>query len=219
MTFGSLHDETAMMHLAAEAAAFEASERCKANPFRAEIVPNCRPEWHVIVTHTNSESIAAGHLIARGFGTYLPQYQRSEIVRGRKKWRTLNIFPGYLFLFVWDIGRHWRRIESCTGVNSVLHTIEGTPLVVGDDLMDKIQAEEFNQLFHEGKITVATVATRLKRSRRGKKHRLQKWGNEIEADDAHHHVTISTKSYFSEIETLDDSGRNNLLHRALGLAS
>lgn len=207
MAFETLHDNRNMMQLAALAA----TERHHANPFRAEIVPNCRPEWHVIVTHPNGEGVAAGHLIGRGFGIYLPEFDRRRIVRATLRWQHLRMFPGYLLLFVWDIAMHWRRIEGCTGVQSVLQN-GGVPIIVPDRIIDEIQQMEFRLLLNGPNSPVEAIP------RYKKKGRKMVRDHEAEAKEVAGLATISPKSYWAELPDLDDSGRTQLFNRALGLA-
>lgn len=229
-----LHDLN--LHLIEQAA--QATARSRANPFHAEIVPGCTPNWHILVCQANNEQIAAGHLIGRGFGTYLPQFTETVVERGRKKDRTWNMFPGYLFLFVWDIHFHWRRIMSCVGVGGVLCLPEPSrgdpgeiiykpephqdlgrildeeqsPLVVPDHLIREIESAEWKRYLNDS-LAHALILPRYKK-KRGKKVR------DFAAEDreAAGGVTLSPKSYWNDLPELDDSGRNSLLHRALGLA-
>lgn len=194
----------------AERAAADATDRAYADKFSAEIVPGLAPRWHVIVTQPNREATAAGHLIGRGFGTYLPEVTRRIISRGRLRNLTLPMFPNYLFLFVWDIEYHCRRILACTGVSRVLRNCE-TPLIVADKIINDVQTAEFNEMIRAGAFSVRA------RRKTHKKNRIEKWGLEAERDAEI--VRISPKSYFDGIGTLDDDGRKGLLHRALGLVS
>src|SRR5690348_11148010 len=75
----------------------------KQGSFAAEIVAGCAPSWHLIRTVPVRESLAASHLIGRRFGTYLPTFGRDDVlpVSGKVK-AGKPLFPGYLFVFVWN---------------------------------------------------------------------------------------------------------------------
>src|SRR5262249_2510085 len=112
-------------------------------PYRAEIVPERTPLWHVLMTAPTEENLAAAHLIGRGFGVYVPTFERVWMGRGGKRTRQLPLFPGHVFLFVWNVERHWRRIRACPGVHRIL-TIEERPVVVEDAAINRMQAIEFS---------------------------------------------------------------------------
>ena len=52
------------------------------------------------------------------------------------------IFPGKVFVFVWDILHHWQRVMACPGVSSIMCDAE-RPVVVPDEQMNKIQLLQF----------------------------------------------------------------------------
>lgn len=174
-------------------------------PFSAEIVPETEPLWHVLLTAPSHEAIATAHLVGRGFGAYLPTFSREIPARaGRAAHRvTRPLFPGYVFLFVWDIAKHWRRIVACPGISSVLMMDGVSPAVVPDEVIDQIQAVEFKEL---GKSLVRP------RRRWRKKKQIEE---EYRASE--HIVAIHTRSYWREIKSLDDQARIDLLRHALGL--
>jgi hypothetical protein len=171
----------------------------KLGPYGAEIVPDIRAQWHVAATVPACEDKAIKFLSARGFGVYAPAFEITHIARGRKHTRYRPLFPGHLFLFVWDIKRHWRRVKACPGIAKIL-CIEEEPVVVPYPAIHRMQAIEYSGI----------DALQPKRSRRRKKKgRLVETGPNI--------ISISPKSYWSELTNLDDNGRNRLLHKALGL--
>lgn len=171
----------------------------KLGPYSAEIVPEVRAQWHVAATVPAHEDKAIKFLSARGFGVYAPAFEVTHIARGRKITRYRPLFPGHLFLFVWDIKRHWRRVKQCPGVARIL-CIEEEPVVVPYPAIHRMQAIEFSGI----------EALQPKRSRRRKKKgRIYDTGPNI--------ISVSPKSYWAGIEKLDDDGRNRLLHKALGL--
>ncbi len=192
--------------------AARATERAHASPFGAEITAE-PARWHVIVTEPNRETTAAGHLIGRGFGTYLPEYDEMVITRGRKRVLHQKMFPGYLFVFVWAIERQWRRMAACTGVARML--LNGDrPAIVPDTIINEIQVEEFNQLVNN---------TSLLASEPGKRKRLKRWERDLQkntsAELAQTGSTfrVSTKSYFAGLGNCDPVTRNSTLRRALGM--
>lgn len=173
----------------------------KTGPYSAEIVPDASPLWHIATTFAAAESDALRFLSERGFGCYVPYFETYSIRRGRKIVHQRSLFPGHIFLFVWDVKRHWRRIMACPGVARIL-TVDERPVVVPFDAIYRMQAIEFSGI----------EALRPKPRRRRKKHlRAESDQDEI--------ISISTKSYWREMVTLDDDGRNRLLHRALGVAA
>lgn len=173
----------------------------KSGPYSAEIVPDMDPHWHAITHAPSASERAAKFLVDRNFGIYVPTFEQTWVTRGRKITRRLPLFPGHIFVFVWDVLRHWRRIKSCPGVVGIL-TVDQRPVIIPDKAIDRMQGIEFNGIQVE----------RPKRRRR-KKNRP------IEDENDNDIMSISTKSYWSKIAELDDQDRIGVLHKALGLAS
>jgi hypothetical protein len=124
--------------------------------YRAEIVPACRPQWHLLNIAPGKEDIAIGHLVKRGFGIFLPQFMRGAVLElpiyrngrlcGHEKIDMSEklIVPGRLFVFVWDILHHWRRIKACTGVQRIMLTGKGDPVVISEAEINRLQILQFS---------------------------------------------------------------------------
>lgn len=187
----------------------ERSER--QGPLDAELVPNGGGEphghWWAVTTLPNHEGIAAAHLIARRFGIYLPQFSHSLMRRGRKVNYTRNMLPGYIFVFVWDISRHWRRILSVPGASGML------PRPVPDHMIDDLRGEE-NKLNPE-----FAMEQVIKYRKRRRQKRQQIIVSELTPIVKGEIVSVHAKSYWTGIETLEPEQRISKLHIALGLAT
>lgn len=184
----------------------ERSER--QGPLDAELRPNGGGEphghWWAVTTMPNHEGIAGAYLIARRFGIYLPQFPQTQIRRGRKIDYTRNMLPGYIFVYVWDIARHWRRILAIPGVTGML------PRIVPDHMIDTLRAEE-NKLNPE--YVMEEVIYYRKRRKKQQQHVVQR-RTQVNPDDI---VSVHAKSYWTGIETMNEQQRESLLHKALGL--
>lgn len=174
----------------------------RAGPQDAELMGNA-PQWYIAITAPNSERSAAAHLVGRRFGVYLPEIEK-RIPASRKRPARVerrSMFPGYLFLFVWDIEAHVRRIRACPGIINLMYNGDN-PAIIPDLLIDRIQTQEFEQL-------------RFVRPKR------QRWRTckllDVEDDGSNNIVAIHSYSALHDIAKLDDRGRNSLLHKALGL--
>lgn len=189
----------------ARALEIQAEIERKDGPYRAEIVPGVTPTWHLLRTTPSGENEASRYLVDRGFGIYLPMMRRSVIARGVKRVQQQLMFPGYVFLFVWDVKRHWRRIKTCPGVRAVVCIAE-RPLEVPLSVISRLQGLEVWQ-----DQTLIEEETK-KRWRRTPKH--------LKDDDPWDgRITISIKSYWRDMASTDPSKRVSALHRALGLAA
>jgi transcription antitermination factor NusG len=110
----------------------------------AEIVHGIRPAWYVLQIVPAHERIAAGHLIARRFGVFVPEVEGVRFVRGKKR-RSLNpMFPGYIFVFLWFAPRNYHRVRSCPGVWDFL-CIDGRPAQIPDSAINAVRACENKQ--------------------------------------------------------------------------
>jgi transcription antitermination factor NusG len=163
--------------------------------------------WHVAVTAPARERTAAAHLVGHRFGIYLPEAVETAIKRGRQVTATRPLLPGYLFVFVWDIAQHWRRIAATPGILDILSN-DGHPLVVPDAAIDTIRAEENRRR----PLLIDDWSWR----KRGRRRQCRKESHPI---DAHEIVSVHAYSALRELFVLDEPVRNQQFLRAMGLAS
>ena len=185
-----------MTHLAeihARALEIAAEFDRKHGPYRAEIIPRETPCWHIVRTAPGQENKAADYLADRGFGVFLPKFVTGarlvlphEVVDLSDK----LIFPGRVFVFVWDVLAHWRRIMACPGVQTIMINGSEKPIVVPDTEINRIQVMQF----------VLAVARRKRRRRYSS------------ADDR---ITITPADYLH----VDGRHRVRVLDAVLGAAS
>lgn len=187
------------------------AEAERIGPVDAEIVgdeTSRKPLWHLLQTHPSQEGTAAAHLAGRGFGVYLPTYRVKGVDRfGRKVLRLRKLFPGYLFLFVWDVLYHRDRILACPGTASLVY-LAGEAVVVPDSMIDHLQAQE---CYHDEALNIA-IGGKRKRGR-WRKEKLKNTGLPEGVD-----IQISPRDVLHGAEQLDDAARNSLLRKALGLS-
>lgn len=171
----------------------------------AELAPE-PPRWHVVACTPSEERIAAAHMIARGFGVYLPMWREIYVSRGRKLDRERLIFPGYLLLFAWRLDQQCGKVTSAPGVAHIL-MVGDRLAVIPDALVDRIRAEE-NRL---NPLPMIRDAEARKRPRRGWKRTKREGGNEMDV--------IAVRSWSAMQDSnplgLDESARRSLLLDAL----
>ena len=118
----------------------------KVGPFRASIIENASPCWHIVRTAPSQEDKAARFLEARAVGVFLPRFVKGSRMLLRQEMIDLSdrlIFPGRVFVFVWDVLAHWRRITACPGVMKIMCDGAERPIVVPDEQMNRIQILQF----------------------------------------------------------------------------
>lgn len=193
------------------------------NPTVAQIVPGVRPAWHVIETHPNRERTAAGHLIARRFGVFVPEKEETIVRRGRKMDQTTLMFRGYVFVFVWSIREHFDRIRAVPGFARIV-TVQseggiGIPAVLTDEQIDQIRAVENTERPLRGLV----VDEIMKPSKKGRWTKKQKLLYQLQREQAEHDMEVVAcrpwSPFEQELITLDSEGRNQTLRKALGLAA
>jgi transcription antitermination factor NusG len=145
---------------------------------------------------------AAAHLVARGFGIYHPPFDKNVPRCGARATHVerRSLLPGYLFLFVWDLNRHWRRVRACPGVIDLLLDGSGRPAIVAEEIIDYLQAKEFSE-------------SGFRNFKRNRRKRRSAQPSDIED----YIVTIKTYSALEGIEQLDHDQRFNLFRKAMGL--
>lgn len=185
--------------------ALATEEAARQGPIHATIVPEVPACWHIVETYPTHEFIAAAHLAARRFGIFLPSFtvrfkDRFKKPRSREK----KLFPGYVFVFVWDILYHRARILSCPGVKSIVHAA-GQAATVPFEMINHLRIREA----YSQDLADAT----------GKRRRRRRREPDSQEDQAPIGVTIRVYDALHGVETLDAEGRNKLLFKALGLAS
>jgi len=96
--------------------------------------------WFLVHTLPKSERKAAWHLGAQGFGSFLPQFEKT--IRHARQLRTVRapLFPRYLFV-VLDLKRDpWLSVRSTVGV-SRLFTQDGRPVPVPVGVVEALIAQ------------------------------------------------------------------------------
>ena len=167
--------------------------------------------WYVLQITPAQERIAAGHLIGRRFGVFMPEVEQIRLKRGARRRILLPMFPGYCFIFTWLTARNYHRIKSSPGVYDFL-CIEGQPALMADHIIDAVRAVENKQrplvTTQEGIGMPRKVKRGWRRNRRLSEQMIA--DNEI--------VGVHTWSALHDALRLDGAARNRLLHEVLGLA-
>jgi transcription antitermination factor NusG len=178
------------------------------DPRNAEIVAGKTPKWYLLEVHEPAQRDVEAELAKRRFGVFVPQEKQTVVERGRKFDRIRLLFPGYIFVFVWDIDRHWSRITSIHGVSQVIVSQPSAaapaeaiwvsdrqcPIVIEDEMIDYLRALE-------------NGAPPRKPRHRGKRQH---------DDDV---MAVYPWSAFPDrIWMLDSEERNQTLRKALGLS-
>jgi transcription antitermination factor NusG len=96
--------------------------------------------WSVV---TIISGLDAGAIVERGLNRlnytfYNPKIQTSWIIRHQKVTRSIQLFPGYLFVNIVD---QWRVLRSLTNVTGVISDGAG-PLGLDDDYIHILKARE-----------------------------------------------------------------------------
>jgi transcription antitermination factor NusG len=128
----------------------------KIGPFRAEIVPDATPAWYIVRTAPGRETVAADHLEKRCVGIFLPRFVHGARMQlrsvdpttGRQRVELIDlsdrlIFPAKVFVFVWDVLAHWRRITACPGVAGIMVDGNAKPIVLTDAQINRIQILQY----------------------------------------------------------------------------
>jgi transcriptional antiterminator RfaH len=97
-----------------------------------------RPRWYLVQCRSRQEERAQEHLQRQGFECYRPLYERERVQRGRKRFETAGLFPGYLFIRLDHIHDNWAPIRSTRGVIQIVR-FNAFPLPVADAIVAEIR--------------------------------------------------------------------------------
>lgn len=183
------------------------------DPRDAELVPGVTPVWHVVETFAHRERDVAAELVARRFGIFVPEEEETIVQRGRKVDRVSLMFPGYIFVFVWDVLSHRSRIEAIDGVLRLIMDVDGIPLFLTDDEINQIRAVENSKRYAPPMVNGAAL-------RKGKKKRWRKTVKQVTEEERDNEIVcVRPWSAFQDsLMTLDSEERNQSLRKALGLS-
>jgi transcription antitermination factor NusG len=170
------------------------------DPRNAELKPGVTPAWYVL--EVASRDVEA-ELVKRQFGIYVPEEDETVIVRGRKRDRRVRMFPGYVFVFLWDTAANWSKLARIRGVVASLGKLS-------DEAIDKIRhCENCARPVLLQSFEIAQDFVPKKRKRRKTKRCVVVVHDEVTA--------VRAWSVFEDaVMTLDSEGRNQALRNLLG---
>lgn len=91
--------------------------------------------WFVVATKPRAERRAHAALHLKGYQPFLPEV---TVRRRDRSWRTVPLFPGYVFIRL-DLARPWYPIRFAPGVFQLL-TINGVPAPCPDHAVEAVQS-------------------------------------------------------------------------------
>jgi len=98
-------------------------------------------DWHLTFCKPNQEHIAQQNLLRQGFGVYLPQVTKKQMVKEQVVIKAKAMFPRYLFVKAHDEQVSLAAIRSTIGVIGLVRFgIE--PAVVNPSLIEHIKGVE-----------------------------------------------------------------------------
>lgn len=168
-----------------------------------ELVEGLSPKWYVVEVAARD---VEDELQKRQFGIYVPEENETAIVRGREVHRRVRMFPGYVFVFLWETDRNWTRLVHTPGVLSVLGALP-------DAVIDRIRSIEnyLRPIVLQSFEVEQDVVMRKKKKRRKIKRRTVVVYDEVTA--------VRAWSAFEDaVMTLDSGGRISALENLMGVS-
>jgi transcription antitermination factor NusG len=174
------------------------------DPRAAQLAAGVTPKWYVVEVIARD---VEADLVKRQFGIYVPEEDETIIVRGRRVDRRVRMFPGYVFVFLWDTAANWSLIANTRGVISILGSLT-------DEQVDKIRYCENCArpvVLQRFEIEQDVVPKKRKRRRKTKRQVVV----------VHDEVTAvrAWSALEDAIMTLDSDGRIGALRNLLGVSS
>jgi transcription antitermination factor NusG len=170
------------------------------DPRNAEIATGVDPKWYVFEIAARD---VEAELAKRRFGVYVPECQETIIRRGRPVDRRIQLFPGYVFVFVWPTAANWSLIVSTRGIVGSIGSLTDAEI---DQIryLENCERPIVLECFDE----VQTVASKRKRWRKKPKQVVVSVPDEI--------VKTRAWSAFDDIvHSLDGEGRSEALRQML----
>ena len=96
-------------------------------------------KWYTVNTKPRQETLAAQSLMRLGVETFLPQFKRSKLIRGKRRPVTSALFPGYLFAR-FDMPTHYRAVNFSRGVRRVV-SFGSAPVTIEDEMIESIKGK------------------------------------------------------------------------------
>lgn len=110
----------------------------------AEISGDEPAYWYLVETFAGDDVKAMRWLARRKFGVFRPMQQRQDKRNGTKLQGWQPAFPGWLFVYTWDIDRMLRRILSLPGVLRVLSDpVSQSPVPIPSWFVEDLRNESF----------------------------------------------------------------------------
>lgn len=168
-------------------------------PLEAEIAHGSTADWYLVYTRPGEDLRAMRWLAHRRFGVFRAMQQRKDRRNGNENvvqgWEPT--FPGWLFVFVWDIKKLKARLKVCPGVQEILCdpvTYEPVPIDMPDEhgvrFIEKLRAraEAYNEhaprlLRHNVRIPTAkrVIRTAPRRPHKLERKALDRLKNELKS--------------------------------------
>lgn len=143
----------------------------KAAPLLAEIDEATRPGyWYLFICSPDCDAKASRWLVRRRFGIFQPM----ERVNVDHVPRLVPVFPGYIFVYVWDLEKSYSRIVSCPGVEEALMEFD-RPVPIPDSFINRLRALSWVQDESAAGVRVARNANRRRsnpKRRARKSHKI-----------------------------------------------
>lgn len=112
----------------------------RTGPMDAEISEGSTSNWYLVNTYPGDDVRAMRWLARRRFGVFRPMQQRVYKPRGVAVQGWESVFPGWLFVLVWDMTKMKARIQATPGVMSLLcDPVSGNPVPIADDFVERLR--------------------------------------------------------------------------------
>lgn len=136
-------------------------------PLDCEITEGSRADWFLVRTFPGEESRAMRWLAKRGFGAFRPMQQRTDKRNGQKVQGWEAVFPGWVFVFTWNIVRMKHRIKVCPGVMDIFSDpATQKPVSIQDEFVQRLRSIGWNYEDNAHRMTISANYVRKSRSPR-----------------------------------------------------
>jgi transcription termination/antitermination protein NusG len=96
-------------------------------------------KWYALYVKSRHEYVTQGELVQKGIDTFLPSVKKLRQWKDRKKFVDFPLFPGYLFVYMFESSEEYINVLRTRGVVRLLSTGMNRPTPVSSEEINTLK--------------------------------------------------------------------------------